>query len=339
MKERSTAATKKYDGPDRTQPDQYPEPAQISLTHWRWQFLRRDREYRKEWEAYRARGGPFNIALEGNPSDPDLFFPYYPDEHEDLWDDIWRVLRKYGLTRLHDPSVSSPAELRFHFVPFAPDATDNPQLRGVEVRSIPWQLQYPYLGWFDLWKPIEPQIRHYRALLQREQDFALQLLTDRAEHASSKGSKKGGKKRKSIIEAEMEEALAIAQGTWDPSQFKVRSSAKRDRIPIIEQWPKFLRVIDAREQGASWGVIGKEILCVRDNVQANAKATYNAATTLWWKIRIERDQSQIVGIEEGLRMEDSFSIFPPLPAGKPLLQTWFDLLHPRLSRIMLSSLM
>lgn len=338
MKQRLAVATKKkYDVLDWTQPALYPEPMQISLAEWRWEFMRRDDDYRKEWENYRSRGGRFKIALEGNHSDPDAYFPYYPEGQQDLWDDIWRILRKYGLTRLPDPSVCSPAELRFHFVPFAPDPEDNPQLRDVEVNSIPLKLKFPYLGWFDLWKPIEPQLEHYRDLLKREQDFALQLLEDRKKQLPNQRNEKAGKKRKSIIEAEMEQALAIAQGTWTASQSASRSPAKRNRIPVMEQWPKFLRVLDAREEGASWGEIGKEVLKVRRNIGDNAKMTWRAAKKLWWKIPVERTLSPIVGMEES-HMGSSYSVFPPIPAGKPILQEWFDLLHPRISTIMLSSL-
>jgi hypothetical protein len=148
--------TDRWNVPDWRDENGYPKPEELSLAQWGWEFLRRDAEYRKDWENERENNHPFHLALEGDPEDFGFDIPYYPENHEDRWGDIWRILRKYGLARLLDPSVAAPQHLRFYFVPFAPDLADNPQLRTLPIKahSIPWKLQNPYLAWFDLSKPI-----------------------------------------------------------------------------------------------------------------------------------------------------------------------------------------
>jgi len=96
-----TAKTKKvpknWNVPNWRDETQYPKPDEASLTEWRWQFLRRSPEYRKDWETYRKDKYPYKIAIEGDPNDATLHYPFYPEEHERQWNGIWRFLRKYGL--------------------------------------------------------------------------------------------------------------------------------------------------------------------------------------------------------------------------------------------------
>src|SRR5262245_53144640 len=90
--------------PDWKNANEYPTVKDLDLTYWRWEFLRRDTHYRDEWTKYRADKSPFRIAMEGD-ADGGFDLPYYPEEHENRWSDIWRFLRKYGLARLLDPTV------------------------------------------------------------------------------------------------------------------------------------------------------------------------------------------------------------------------------------------
>jgi hypothetical protein len=328
----------------------YPKkPEQLSLTQWRWEFLRRDAEYRKEWETYRDRKHPFSsLAIEGDSDDFDFDIPYYPQgnpKDEECWGDIWRILRKYGLARLLDPSVAEPKHLRFYFVPFAPDLEDNPQLRTLPIKahSIPWKLQNPYLAWFDLSKPITPQLCHYSALLQREQAFAFQLLADRTRDPNTEPEKiKWDKidenipKPQSVIDAELVEILAQSGGIklkWASSV----SAVKRAKRPDEKQYPTWLRVLDARAKNVSWANIGKVVLRLDGDASSHARMAHKAAQKLWWKIPVERSLGPGIGGEEA-KWEDSHSVLPSLQANKALLRDWLDKLPPRLARLMLSSL-
>lgn len=308
------------------------------MDQWRWEFLRRDAEYRKEWENERENNHPFHLAVEGDPDDFGFDIPYYPEEHEDRWGDIWRILRKYGLARLLDPSVANPKHLRFYFVPFRPEPQDIPELKGVKIQTIPWKLQFPYLGWFDIWRPIEPQIEYYRQLLKREKGFALDRLND------SIG--RSGKKKTSWAQADIDDALASLEPPSKQEKLlkqTVRPPATRERGPLQENWTKFLRVLDARSQKTRWLTIAKQVLnkdmAIYDEDQAtsHAKQTYKAAEAMWWKIPIERSLGPALGMEDA-GWEDSYSVIPPLGGEHSLLSTWLDLLPPRMKTILVSSL-
>jgi hypothetical protein len=82
-----------------------------------WEFLRRDEQYRKDWEHYTALDHPFKLALTADPHDRKLLLPFYPEEYRDRWDDVWKMAKKYGLLRLPDPSIKVPRLLAFFQIP------------------------------------------------------------------------------------------------------------------------------------------------------------------------------------------------------------------------------
>ena len=335
-------ATDRWKVPNWRDENMYPKVGQVTLDQWRWEFLRRDAEYRNQWESQRENRHPFHLALEGDPEDFGFDIPYYPENHEDRWEDIWRILRKYGLARLLDPSVPNPKDLRFYFVPFRPDPQDIPELKKANIRNIPWKLQYPYLAWFDIWKPIEPQIEYYRELLKREKGFALDRLDETIGRS--------GKKKTTWAEADLDAFIA----SWEPPSKKeklmkqtVRPPAIRARGPSQEDYPKFLRVLDAHSdktlEKTRWLTIGKEILKkgmdVYDETQirSHAKQTYKTAQAMWWKIPIERTLGPVSGMEDD-GWKDSHSVLPPLGGEDSLLSNWLNLLPPRMKTILISSL-
>ena len=333
MKMRSDTATNRWNVPDWRKSTLYPKPDEVSDTQWRWEFLRRSDEYRRDWEIYQEDPHPYKIAIEGDPDDSTLYLPYYPQEHEDRWEDIWRFLRKYGLARLLDPSVPTPRYLTFHFVPFAADPKDNPEFRqaGVDIRSIPWQLQNPYLAWFDLSKPLHDQILHYVKAVQREKAIALDKLTYT--------SKSKGGKRESYLESERAMILAAIEGV-EVKESNARPPSKRNKKSKREHWPTLLRLLDARDlkQKPSWATIGDLLYHDNKDPSSHARVTHNkTAQSLWWKIEIERNPGPNVWMDN-VSWQDVDSVLPPLEANKPLLLDWLDKLPPRLSSIMFSAL-
>jgi hypothetical protein len=332
MKGASNQVTNEWNVPDWRESSQYPKPDQIDLAQWRWEFLRRSAEYRGDWEIYRKDTHPFKIAIEGDPDDSTLYLPYYPEEHETQWEHIWRFIRKYGLPRLLDPRVSAPRYLNFHFVPFAADPEDNPEFRntGVDIRSIPWKLQHPYLAWFDLSKPLRPQILHYVKALQYEKAIALDKLT----HTS----KSKGETRKSFLQSERDKINAAITGEH-LDESNSRPPSKRNKKSRRDQWPKFLRVLDARamKKKPSWATIGNMVFPDKVDPSGQARMAAKTAKTLWWKIDIERYPGPNLWMEDA-SWHDSDSILPPLEANQPLLLDWLNKLPPRLSSIIFSSL-
>jgi len=127
--------------------------------------------------------------------------------------------------RLLDPSVSAPQFLSFYFVPFAPDPEDNPEFRikGVDLRSVPSKLQYPYLAWFDLSKPLRPQLDHYEEALQEE----LAIAEGRLIYTSQRN----GETKKSYLESLVDQAnTVILKKPIDESI--IRPSGKRNTNPV-----------------------------------------------------------------------------------------------------------
>jgi hypothetical protein len=191
--------------------------------------------------------------------------------------------------------------------------------------------------------PFKPQIRHYSALLKREQAFALQLIADRTQDPNKRPKKiewhkidENYPKPKSVIDAELVEIWAMSQGIklkWTNSVVAV----KRDKRPEETQYPTWLRVLDARGKKVSWTKIGTEVLGPPGDTSSHARMAHKGAQNLWWKIPIERSLGPGIGMEEA-RWEDSYSVLPPLEANKPLLLDWLDKLPPRLASIMFSSL-
>ena len=311
----------------------YPKPDELSANYWRWEFLRRDDGYRREWKRYRSSKHSFRLAIEGDQAEG-FDIPYYPEGHQDCWGDIWRLLRKYGLARLLDPAIARPHYLPFYFIPFAPDPLDDPQLQNIKIKEehIPWKLRFPYLAWFDIWKPIKPQLDFYTELLNREQSIALDLLRQRAVEI------KGGKNTKGFMQKEVEEIIAHLQsGSTAPRSARPPSRARRDIDSKNELYPTRLRVLDARRQKASWGAIGKMLFAGENDCIGKARSEYRAAKSLWWKIPVERSLGPIIGMEEAC-FQDSYSVLPALESHDPIVNNWLNLLPPTLRRLVVSAL-
>ena len=309
------------------------------MSEWRWEFLRRDPEYIKDWQDYRSWGRNFELALKGDPEDDCYGFglPYYPEEFEDCWDDVWRIFRKYGLARLLDPSISRPKHLWFHFVPFRADLKDIPELRTSRIQRIPWKLQHPYLAWFELWNPIEPQIAFMTDVLKREQLFALQALAK----LLPEGAGRQNKTLKNWVPPEMEVLMRKPGERLKKRRSSIYPSAIRNRKLDPTDWPKHLRVWDAVNAGVSPKDIGVKVLGFPEGdyskAISNAQAVYEAAQGMWRKIRAERIEAPAVGREEAL-YEDSHNVIPPIRKGSPRLDDWLTCLHPRLHKLLLTSL-
>ena len=148
MKKRSKAATWQWNVPDWRDASLYPVPLpegdDSDLGQWRWEFLRRDEEYRQDWLRFRALKHPFELALEVDPIGPGRNEAIYPIEYEERHGHIYYCLWKYKLARLLNPAHPRPNCLEFYPVP-----SD-----GVLV-------------WFDLAMPLATQIRRADNILKK----------------------------------------------------------------------------------------------------------------------------------------------------------------------------
>ena len=148
MKKRSKAAIRKWNLPDWRDANLYPVPLpekdDSDLSQWRWEFLRRDEEYREDWEHFRGLKHPFKLALEDDPVGPGRNEAIYPIEYEDRHGHIYYCLWKYKLARLLNPKIAKPSHLEFYPVPS----------EGL-------------LLWFDLALPLARQIKRAREILDK----------------------------------------------------------------------------------------------------------------------------------------------------------------------------
>lgn len=146
QKERSKGAIRKWNLPDWRDETLYPIPRpekdDSDLSLWRWEFLRRDVEYREDWEHFRALKHPFQLALEDDPVGPGRNEAIYPIEYEERHGHIYYCLWKYKLARLLNPTIANPRQLEFYPVP-----SDG------------------LLLWFDLALPLARQLKRARAIL------------------------------------------------------------------------------------------------------------------------------------------------------------------------------
>ena len=150
MKRRSIATAKRWNVPDWRKPDDYPTPLPESddsdVLQWKWEFLRRDEEYRQDWLRFRALDHPFQLAFNDDPIDDCFDIPKYPKDFPDRHRDVWYVLEKYKLARLLNPSISHSCNLRFYPIPD----------EGVLI-------------WFDLQGNLKDEMRNARELLEIHQ--------------------------------------------------------------------------------------------------------------------------------------------------------------------------
>jgi hypothetical protein len=276
--------------PDWRKADSYlSEENKLSLNEWRWQFLRRLEKYRAVWEkryqdypsvtAYYDHRfkSPATTQKESSPPPPD------PQEVRDLSD-------RFGIDYLPDPSVGDlpTNELPFRYVDDVAFAWDQPQL-------LPYSTIGPYeaLCSVDVRFSLDEQLSNIKE--QIESNLTLSFLNDAAVSLA-----KETPDRSEEIDAKFEDFLLnLAKPTpkleeissEDPdiqniikiareSRDELRSKGRRTRT----NWSRYLRIMDARDQGASWTDIAKALWPMernsnkaKDNAKDKARKSYDQA--------------------------------------------------------------
>jgi hypothetical protein len=116
MKTRTRTPYNEWNVPDWRDEEQYlkprPEKDDSDLLQWRWEFLRRDKQYRDDWRRIAVLDPDGKLALRGDPSRCDFTKPIpllIPEQLEDFH----HFNRLYKLSRLLNPSVRNPSVLPF----------------------------------------------------------------------------------------------------------------------------------------------------------------------------------------------------------------------------------
>lgn len=147
VEDKSSETGNKWNVPDWKDESQYPIPLpekdHSDLLQWRWEFLRRDKEYREDWSRLRERDPEEQLALVNDPIKPivGLDIPVLVKEQ---YKDPCYFQKKYKLKKLFNPAHRKPSHLAFF--PFSKN-------------SITLE--------FDLDKPVSNEIRRAEAVLKK----------------------------------------------------------------------------------------------------------------------------------------------------------------------------
>lgn len=116
MKTKTRARYNEWNVPDWRDEKQYlkprPEKDDSDLLQWRWEFLRRDKQYREDWRRIAVLDPEGKLALRGDPSQCD-FTKRLPLLVLEQLEDFNHFRRLYKLPRLLDPKVRNPSVLPF----------------------------------------------------------------------------------------------------------------------------------------------------------------------------------------------------------------------------------
>ncbi|MEO7861453.1 MAG: hypothetical protein ABIU05_13635 [Nitrospirales bacterium] len=164
MMHRLKAATDQWNVPDWRDASLYPVPQPESdnsdLPQWRWEFLRRDKEYRQDWLRIRAIDPEGKLALlADSPRHLDWEVPVLVKEQHQ---NPFYFQKKYKLKRLFNPAHRKPAQLAFYPLP------------SNSITMV-----------FDLDKPISTQVARAEQVLEKYQK-AFRGVISRANYPDKK---------------------------------------------------------------------------------------------------------------------------------------------------------
>ena len=224
--------------PDWCDATSYPQPDDLPDRLWRWEFIRRMRDYRNAWD----RASKFEYEIEccmAAKAGQDKARILQPDDlyfvvNLAVWDNPaqYQEIIKYKINPFYNPRVVVPRFFRDGPpimslpVPRYGDEQGGYSLSQpkTEYRNNPvgirpgWTIVY-----FDLTEPLYIQLDRAKKRLQKvQEDFLKEIgFTDRLK----------------------------------------QKSARRQRK---DMWPLYLRVLDARDGGASYEVIGRKLKDIDD---------------------------------------------------------------------------
>ncbi len=232
--------------PDWRDPDQYPQPADLPAGLWRWQFIRRMRNYRAAWTCAAPSQRALAVTLAGDPAKvldvDDRAFVVSTVAYDAPVD--FHGLMRYPLTSYPNPRANIPriAGGQVRGLAFRDEQGGaHSTFGGGEGVSPPGQWIPP--GWvqmrFDLTLPIGPQIARAEESLRRAQYY----------YGDRYGFLPGVTAR----------------------------ASSRDRQA---KWPLYLRILDARNEAATFDEIGQTLAIgtkSSEDPKVGAKKCHNAA--------------------------------------------------------------
>jgi hypothetical protein len=221
--------------PDWCDATAYPQPDDLPGRLWRWEFIRRMPDYRDAWD--KASKVEYEIECRmAEKAGRDKARILQPDDlhfvvNSAVWDNPMRYhgLIKYNINPFYNPRVAIPRIFRDGpSVMHLPVSHYGDEHGGyflsqpkTEYRREPVGIRP---GWtivhFDLAEPLDMQLDRAKTRLQQVQESFLKKV-----------------------------------GLGFPDRLK-QKSARRQRK---DMWPSYLRVLDARDTGASYEAIGRKL--------------------------------------------------------------------------------
>jgi Family of unknown function (DUF6499) len=208
--------------PDWRDAAAYPSPDELTLEQWRWEFLRRNHDYRRDY--FR---------------DSDSFGA---ESRARYFERVYHILHPF------DPMQS----VRSILSDSADGSIFGPSFEAVFVES---RLQHWYCDMYELKSRVlsdaEPHHLFIRVDLKRPLEPQFHALKQIAKNA---------------------------QRSWNGGKINVRRAHKRN-------WPLYLRVLDARDAGASYATIARELLKNRNSTEQAARDIVKQAEALrdYWR--------------------------------------------------------
>lgn len=206
----------KWGIPDWTDESAYPTARELGINQWRWEFLRRNQDYRKFFSG--------------------ISDPFLTDEENHL-------IETFGLLIPVDPSLSVRALLAYPVSELwpAPDFDDL-------VRFSDTTLSRNYSDAWELPQRFFQHAKPYHLFLRLDLRKPLTPQFNRLQQIARNG-----------------------QAAWGRARIKK---------PHTNNWPLYLRALDARENGASYGQIASVLLTKRSSSPQGARDLVNQATAL-----------------------------------------------------------
>ncbi|MCA9464821.1 MAG: hypothetical protein KC563_14435 [Nitrospira sp.] len=200
----------------------YPSSSSLNDTFWRWEFLRRRADYRKDWEKYHLQTYEYDLACAQNPAYPTRYNkPVFSPDHPAFKARMPDALAKYHLSGLPNPAIAKPWMLSFD--------SDYGRIyfgQGPDWRAGGEEVSLCLSEWkvavvFDLKRPLSAQMNKVKA---------------------------------DLLE-------------WQSHQV----GRKLERRKCRDEWPLYLRILDAVGLGAPYAEIGRILFPNQDHETAKAR--------------------------------------------------------------------
>jgi hypothetical protein len=148
----------------------YPRPDKTNDTLWRWEFLRRRSDYRRDWEKYYPPTYEFDVACANNPHYPTRYHNkvFLPD-HPAFKARMPNSLEKYHLSGLPNPAIARPWMLSFDSNYGRIYFGQGPDWLGGGEEITLCLSEWRVAAMFDLKKPLPAQIEKVKSDLMEWQ--------------------------------------------------------------------------------------------------------------------------------------------------------------------------